>query len=93
MEESLRRYVRSRAGDRCEYCRLRQEHEALTPFHIEHVIATQHGGTDEDGNLALACAWCNRAAAQAPETRPHFPRAVAPFLPGHRVILRGLYGA
>ena len=41
MEESLRRYVRSRAGDRCEYCRLRQEHETLTPFHVEHVIAAQ----------------------------------------------------
>ena len=59
MEEGLRRYVSSRAGDRCEYCRLRQEHETLTPFHVEHVIAAQHGGTDEDGNLALACAWCN----------------------------------
>ena len=59
MEESLRRYVRSRAGDRCEYCRLRQEHETLTPFHVEHVIAAQHGGTDDDDNLALACAWCN----------------------------------
>ena len=59
MDENLRRHVRSRAGDRCEYCRLRQEHETLTPFHVEHVIAAQHGGTDDDDNLALACAWCN----------------------------------
>jgi len=28
-------------------------------FHIEHVIARQHGGTDELSNLALACDRCN----------------------------------
>jgi hypothetical protein len=38
---------------------LRQEHEALTSFHIEHIVAEQHGGTDDESNLALACAWCN----------------------------------
>jgi HNH endonuclease len=59
MDESLRREVRLRAGDRCEYCLLKQAHEVLTPFHIEHVIAIQHGGAGDDSNLALACAWCN----------------------------------
>jgi hypothetical protein len=59
MDESLRRRVRRRAGNRCEYCLLRQEHESFSPFHIEHVIATQHGGTNGPDNLALACAWCN----------------------------------
>jgi hypothetical protein len=28
-------------------------------FHIEHVIARQHGGSDEVENLALACYHCN----------------------------------
>jgi len=59
MEPELRRRVRQRAGNRCEYCRLHQEHEAESPFHIEHIVAQQHGGTDYEENLALACCWCN----------------------------------
>jgi 5-methylcytosine-specific restriction endonuclease McrA len=50
--------VRQRAGDRCEYCGLRQKHSHLA-HHIEHIVAKQHGGTDELGNLALACHRCN----------------------------------
>lgn len=29
------------------------------PFHIEHITAKQHGGTDEPNWLALACDRCN----------------------------------
>jgi hypothetical protein len=50
--------VRRRAGERCEYCHLRQEHSQLT-HHIEHIIAKQHGGSDDVDNLALACHRCN----------------------------------
>jgi hypothetical protein len=28
-------------------------------FHVEHVIAIQHGGGSEESNLALACDRCN----------------------------------
>jgi len=28
-------------------------------FHLEHIIARQHGGTNDDANLALACPECN----------------------------------
>ena len=59
MEPAIRNEVRQRAGNRCEYCRLRQQDEEESPFHIEHVIAQQHGGTDLLENLALACSWCN----------------------------------
>ena len=59
MEPVIRNEVRQRAGNRCEYCRLRQEDEEENPFHIEHIIAQQHGGTDALENLALACSWCN----------------------------------
>ncbi|MBN1395043.1 MAG: HNH endonuclease [Pirellulales bacterium] len=31
----------------------------FAPFHIEHVIARQHGGDDDPSNLALACDRCN----------------------------------
>lgn len=50
--------VRRRAGNRCEYCRLPQA-AFPRPFHIEHVIARQHGGQTVASNLALACQMCN----------------------------------
>ncbi len=28
-------------------------------FHIDHIVARQHGGTDEPENVALACSECN----------------------------------
>ncbi|MBI1901054.1 MAG: HNH endonuclease [Planctomycetia bacterium] len=55
---ALRRLVRRRAGDRCEYCRLPQSAVDIT-FHVEHVIARQHGGLTQPQNLALACDRCN----------------------------------
>jgi hypothetical protein len=59
MDAQLRRFVRQRAGNRCEYCRLSQEHDRFHPFHVEHIIARQHRGSDEAENLALACHQCN----------------------------------
>jgi hypothetical protein len=50
--------VRQRAANRCEYCLLRQEHTDLN-HHVEHIVAKQHGGSDEAENLALACHRCN----------------------------------
>jgi hypothetical protein len=51
--------VRDRAKHRCEYCSF-PEAFAEAPFHVEHVIARQHGGTRSYENLALACCFCNR---------------------------------
>lgn len=56
---ATRRLVRQRAEHRCEYCRTRQLDEPFITYQIEHVIAIQHGGTDEEDNLALACSHCN----------------------------------
>jgi len=58
MDAATSQLVRQRAGNRCEYCHLPQEFSGLR-FHIEHIIARQHGGTDELANLALACPECN----------------------------------
>jgi len=44
MDRATSQLVRQRAGQRCEYCRLPQQHSALR-FHIEHIVARQHGGT------------------------------------------------
>ena len=58
MDARLRQLVGQRAANRCEYCGLTQDQELL-PFHVEHVIPRQHGGTDTPDNLALACHHCN----------------------------------
>ncbi len=59
MDETLREMVRLRAGQRCEYCRIRQEDVPLTKLQIEHITARQHEGVDDLSNLALACDRCN----------------------------------
>lgn len=59
MDAQTRGEVRQRAGDRCEYCGLRQEQSPLAVLHVEHVIPKKHGGADLIENLALACVACN----------------------------------
>lgn len=59
MDAATRTLVRKRAEDRCEYCRLPQSAQPFVTFHVEHIIARQHGGTDEPANLCLACERCN----------------------------------
>jgi hypothetical protein len=55
MDAVTQERVRRRADYRCEYCRLHQDDDSLFPFHVEHIIAQQHRGTDSLNNLALAC--------------------------------------
>ena len=50
--------VRRRADGRCEYCQLPQS-AFRRPFHVEHIVARQHGGSSGPENLALACWNCN----------------------------------
>jgi 5-methylcytosine-specific restriction endonuclease McrA len=59
MNEAVREQVRQRAGGACEYCGAHEGRGARLRFHIEHIIAHQHGGGDELENLALACHLCN----------------------------------
>ena len=59
MLASLRREVRERAGERCEYCLL-AESQAVFPHEPDHLIALKHGGRTTSENLALACFDCNR---------------------------------
>ena len=50
--------VRRRAGNGCEYCHLPQA-AFRRGFHIEHIVARQHGGPTGLDNLAFACWSCN----------------------------------
>jgi 5-methylcytosine-specific restriction endonuclease McrA len=59
MDDALRLLVRERARHSCEYCRLAARDAPFLAFHVDHIIARQHGGTDDPDNPALACLWCN----------------------------------
>src|SRR4051794_15645178 len=56
---ALRREVRDRARERCEYCLL-AESQAFFPHEPYHLIARKHGGETISANLTLACFDCNR---------------------------------
>lgn len=59
IDAATRRLVRERAGNRCEYCGMPQAQQSFPFFHVDHIIALQHGGTDDPDNLALSCYHCN----------------------------------
>jgi hypothetical protein len=59
MATARHRRIRQRAGDRCEYCRMPQAATPFGRFNIEHIVARQHEGGDDESNLALACPRCN----------------------------------
>ena len=76
----MRRAVRLRAGNRCEYCGI---HEDDTEFgcEVDHILSEKHLGKTELDNLALACFFCNRnkgsdigsiRSAEDPEFIPFF---------------------
>jgi hypothetical protein len=55
----LRRLVRDRARERCEYC-LFPDAVSFYPHEIDHVVAEKHGGQTIENNLCLSCWECNR---------------------------------
>lgn len=59
MDQATEQAVRVRAKHRCEFCHFPEAFAEL-PFHLDHVIARQHGGPTTPENLALACCFCNR---------------------------------
>jgi len=59
MKKAVRKDVRDRAHNRCEYCQLSQEYSPVAKLQMEHVRPRKHGGSDDVSNLALACIDCN----------------------------------
>jgi hypothetical protein len=57
--EELRRLVASRADYLCEYCLIHKD-DTFLGCEIDHIISLKHGGTNDEDNLAHACAFCNR---------------------------------
>ena len=61
MDAATREFVWERARGRCEYCRLHQDDADFLTFHVEHILAEQHGGSNAVSNLCLSCPECNLA--------------------------------
>jgi hypothetical protein len=58
VSSELRRRVRLRAQNLCEYCRTLMDftgHE----FTIDHIIPEAKGGLSDFANLCFCCFWCN----------------------------------
>jgi hypothetical protein len=58
VSDELRARVREQAGDRCGYCRARQEYVPWI-LEIDHILPLAQGGSDDENNLWLACHSCN----------------------------------
>lgn len=59
LSETLRQAIRTRAGNRCEYCRCHQDY-VLGQLQIDHILPLAKGGPDRAENLCLACELCNQ---------------------------------
>jgi hypothetical protein len=57
---ALRRLVRARAGECCEYCRMSAAF-AWLPHEVDHIKSEKHAGTTTGDNLCLSCYRCNSA--------------------------------
>ncbi len=55
----LRRLVKQRAGDCCEYCLVPQS-AVFVGHEVDHIVAEKHRGETAEENLALCCAVCNK---------------------------------
>jgi hypothetical protein len=51
ISNKIREEVPERSKNRCEYCR-RTEQGIAFPFHVDHIIAQKHDGSDDLSNLA-----------------------------------------
>ena len=58
MKESLKKEVRKRANNCCEYCLLQAKYSGES-FSIEHIIPLIKGGSSILPNLAFSCQRCN----------------------------------
>lgn len=80
---STRRIVRERASLHCEYCHADERWQFIR-FTIDHVLPQAAGGTDEEGNLALACRNCNERRGNRTEGHDPATNKVTPlFNPRH----------
>lgn len=57
--EKVRKRIRQRAGNRCEYC-LSHQQFIMAKLQIDHIIPVSEGGKNTENNLCLSCDLCNQ---------------------------------
>lgn len=79
--KALRDKIAAEARFRCGYC-LTEQRVSGAQMHVEHIIPEARGGTSEESNLWLSCAWCNSfKGAQTEAVDPQTGQSVALFNP------------
>ncbi len=58
ISSKLRKAVKIRAGNRCEYCQWFADY-CITTYHIYHIVPLSRGGLTVPHNLAFSCGGCN----------------------------------
>lgn len=58
VSQAVRRKIAELAQHRCGYC-LTSQKISGAQMHIDHIVPQSRGGTSDEQNLWLACAWCN----------------------------------
>jgi hypothetical protein len=77
----MRARLVEQAGNCCGYCRAHQQY-VYEILHIEHLEPRARGGSNDEDNLWLACALCNRSKSdQAHGRDPVTDRRVRLFNP------------
>ena len=56
--KQLREFVRTRAEECCEYCRIPEVLQQVS-YHVDHITPEKQKGPTVESNLALACPDCN----------------------------------
>lgn len=81
VSSELRRLVRLRAQNLCEYCRTLLDFTGHD-FTIDHIIPEALGGASDLANLCFCCFWCNNfKQARIRATDPRTGRIVPLFNP------------
>jgi hypothetical protein len=88
MRRALRHFVRQRAGRRCEYCHLPDSAAPAADFHVEHIIARQHGGGDAPDNRCWSRHRCNFKKAPNLSGRDPLTGNVVPLFHPRRQVWR-----
>ena len=77
----IRKTVRKRAGECCEYCKILDSHRS-SYFHTDHIIPVSKGGLTILENLAYSCGGCNpKKSAKTTATDPATGQKIPLFHP------------
>lgn len=73
-QRAVRRRLVERFGMRCAYCWIALHHDRGPVPTVDHIVPRSAGGSNQFGNLALACSPCQREKGAQPPVGRWYPR-------------------